>query len=58
MNILIAGISILVAAGAIIVAVLTKMAVKEIRDPQREVQPSLPAEKPKAKDKDHELQHV
>ena len=42
MNILAAGGAILLAGGITIVGVLVKMAVKEIRHPQREVQLPLP----------------
>lgn len=55
-NILEAGVAILVAAGAAIATVLAKLAIQEIRHPQREIQLPLPEAKPK--DKDRELEHV
>ena len=56
MNILAAGGAILLAGGITIVGVLVKMAVKEIRHPQREVQLPLPGAQ--VKDRHEELQHV
>jgi hypothetical protein len=58
MNIWVAGGAILIAGSLAIVAVLAKMAVKEIRHPQREIQLSLPHEPEKSKDHDQELTHV
>lgn len=58
MNIWVAGGSILLAAVAAIIAVLAKMAVKEIRHPQREVQLSFPAAPKTDKDRERDLQHV
>jgi hypothetical protein len=56
MSIYIAAAAILLAAGTAIAAVLAKMAVKEIRHPQKEVQ--LPLPEAKEKDKEKELQHA
>ena len=58
MNIWVAGGAILVAASFAVAAVLAKMAVKEIRDPQREIQLPLPHAPEKQKDHDQELTHV
>jgi hypothetical protein len=56
MSIYVAGAAILLAAIGAIVAVLAKMAFKEIRHPQYEVQ--LPLPQLKETKKDEELQHV
>jgi|HubBroStandDraft_2_1064218.scaffolds.fasta_scaffold74461_3 hypothetical protein len=58
MNIWVAGGAILIAGSLAIVAVLAKMAVKEIRHPQREIQLPLPDSTETHKQQDHELTHV
>jgi hypothetical protein len=58
-NIFVAGAVILAAGVAVVAGVLVKMAVKEIRHPQRaprEVQLPLPGAE--TKNRDHELQNV
>jgi hypothetical protein len=58
-NIFVAGAAILAAAGAVIAGVLVKMAVKEIRYPQRPPREAqLPLPGAQTKDRDHELQNV